>query len=615
MPFEEMITTCENSEPLGLDACRLRLAEMEELIVTYKKAETLLQGEQRLTEKIARGNALQEIFEEACKLTERALPGSFSIIMVLHDNRLRRGAAPSLPKYIAEVDGFEIDPNVGTCSAAAARKERVITSDVTKDPHWANYLDLATRHGLRSGWATPILSSNDTVLGTFALYWPDPHSPSPHHLQIIDQVVRLLALAIQRKEDAIALQSSERLARSQAEALTLTLDAMAKETDPSRAMEHVLRTIVAQFNAHSCSVWLRDQVSGLMAFEFAFEDGVFKTNKEAKLAAVSPALAVEAIPSWVDMFRIKKPIVLEDIRTIPEFPWRPHLLALGVLSMLSVPMIIAGNAEGLIGIRFTRRRIFSAEELELAQVLANQAMLAIQMARLSAQSHLTAMAEERNRVAREIHDTLAQGLTGVIAQLEAARGAVSKKKTAKVSDHLARAGELAREGLREARHSVQALRPLALKEKPLPEALDDLIKRMTAGMRMNAKFTWKGEPVGLSQEWETHLLRIGQEILTNAVRHSHASEFDASLAFETRGILLDVRDNGRGFNLAKAHEGFGMRGIRERVNEMGGKFTIQSAEDKGTVIQISVPYKTAPALENIWTPNQNLEKSLELRPQ
>jgi signal transduction histidine kinase len=226
-------------------------------------------------------------------------------------------------------------------------------------------------------------------------------------------------------------------------------------------------------------------------------------------------------------------------------------------------------------------------------------MLAIQMARLSGQSRKTAIAEERNRVAREIHDTLAQGFTGVIAQLEAARGAISQKKTVRVSDHLERAGELAREGLREARRSVQALRPLALAEKPLAVALRDLIERMTTGMTMRAKLALKGEPIQLPEEWETNLLRIGQEVLTNAVRHSQASNFDALLAFATREVRMEVRDDGRGFDPAKVHGGFGIQGIRERVQGMGGKFTIQSAEGKGTVISVLLPLKTASALGGI----------------
>jgi len=182
-----------------LEACRQRLAQIDELFEVHKKSEALLHGEKNLTEMIARGDALEAILEGSCRLVEQALPGSLAIILLLDGKRLRRGAAPSFPKYMAEVDGFEIDPAVGTCSAAAARQEQVITADITTDAHWAGYLDLAERHGLRAGWATPMLSSDNQVLGTFGLYWPEPRGPTPDHLQIINQVARLVAFAIERK--------------------------------------------------------------------------------------------------------------------------------------------------------------------------------------------------------------------------------------------------------------------------------------------------------------------------------------------------------------------------------------------------------------------------------
>src|SRR5882724_10216218 len=173
-----------------------------------------------------------------------------------------------------------------------------------------------------------------------------------------------------------------------------------------------------------------------------------------------------------------------------------------------MPMLIAGRVAGLIIIRFSQKRTFLRKEIELTRALAHQAMLALQLTRLSAQNRESDLLAERNRVARDIHDTLAQGFTGVIAQLEAARGAMSRKKMVKVSDHLERAGEMARESLREARRSVQALRPLALEEKLLTAALRDLMKRMTTGMTMKANLTVKGKPRKLPPEWETNLLRI-----------------------------------------------------------------------------------------------------------
>src|SRR5271156_7036465 len=152
-----------------LEECRNRLEQLDEQLQVYKKAETLLQGQKQLTEMIARGDPLELILEDSCKLVEKALQGSLAIIMLLDGRRLRRGVAPSPPEYIAEVDGFEIDQNVGTCSAAAARGIPVITSDITKDSNWAGLLDLAAKHGLRAGWATPILSPASRVLGTFGL--------------------------------------------------------------------------------------------------------------------------------------------------------------------------------------------------------------------------------------------------------------------------------------------------------------------------------------------------------------------------------------------------------------------------------------------------------------
>ncbi|MCX6929806.1 MAG: sensor histidine kinase, partial [Verrucomicrobia bacterium] len=234
-----------------------------------------------------------------------------------------------------------------------------------------------------------------------------------------------------------------------------------------------------------------------------------------------------------------------------------------------------------------------AEELELAQALAHQAMLAIQLGRLSRQSRQAAVAAERNRIARDIHDTLAQGFTGVILQLEAAAEAMSQKLTAKAGEHLTRASELAREGLREARRSVWALRPQTLEEKDLCEALRDLIQKLTAGTPVRAEFIVQGKPRELPPAWEENLLRIGQEVLTNVLRHAQASEFNAQLAFDDGEVRLSLRDNGIGFDPAGRHDGFGLQGIRERGEGMGGRLAIRSARGEGTAISIVLPLAEA----------------------
>jgi len=113
--------------------------------------------------------------------------------------------------------------------------------------------------------------------------------------------------------------------------------------------------------------------------------------------------------------------------------------------------------------------------------------------------------------------------------------------------------------------------------------------QMTTGVTMQAKLTLQGEPRSLPPEWETNLLRIGQEVLTNALRHAQAKQFDVLLVFDSHEIRLNLRDDGRGFDPTRGHEGFGLQGIRERTEAMGGQFTIQSSEGQGTFVSVVLP--------------------------
>ncbi|MBS1227760.1 MAG: domain S-box protein [Proteobacteria bacterium] len=392
-----------------------------------------------------------------------------------------------------------------------------------------------------------------------------------------------------RKCAAEALRAAVQLARGQVEALTRTVDALAAESAPDRIAEHVLRTITSQLGALGCSLWRRDEASGLVAFETAFEHGRLVTPGDPE-AAVSPALRVDDVWPWPEVFRTGKPYLLPDIRQEPPFPWRDRVIAMGVISILVVPMSVAGQVEGVIGIRFGSRRAFSHDEMDLAQALANLAMLAIQLTRMAMQSRSAAVLAERNRLARDIHDTLAQGFTGVIVQLEAAADASSKQLAREANEHLGRAAEVARESLKEARRSVLALRPQALEGSNLCQALASLIHKMTAGTPLRAEFSVSGTVPVLPAQWEENLLRIGQEVLTNTQRHARAGHFVAQLVFNAQGLELNLSDDGQGFDPQRRHDGFGLRGIRERVEGMGGEIHIDSRAGAGSSIRISLPH-------------------------
>jgi PAS domain S-box-containing protein len=406
------------------------------------------------------------------------------------------------------------------------------------------------------------------------------------------KVIKLMGTVMdvtEREKAQEDMRASEKLARGQAEALTQALDALSRESSPDRIVEQVLRTFTTQLDAHSSSVWLRDEASGLMAFEFALEDGDFQTKANAQLARISPSLSIDDVWPWPEVFRTGKPYLIEDIRLGPDFPWRAHVLARGVVSILIVPMLIAGGVVGVIGIRFTSQRVFRREEMELSQALTNQVTLATQLIRLSEQSREAAVIAERNRMARDIHDALAQGFTGVIVQLEAAEDATSKGLTAEAQKHQARATQMARYGLSEARRSVRALRLQGVEGSDLCSALDGLLRRMTADTRLHSEFVLRGVPQSLTPEWDENLLRISQEVVTNALRHAHATHLKVRLKFEAQSLSLELRDDGCGFDPELRRDGFGLVGMKERVEEMGGHLSIQTAVGAGTTITITLP--------------------------
>jgi PAS domain S-box-containing protein len=408
----------------------------------------------------------------------------------------------------------------------------------------------------------------------------------------------------ERKQAAEALRASEHLARGQLAALTSTLDLLAQESDPDNLPKHVVTTILRQMGAHSATIWERngDELNLLGIIE----EGRFNTGDfTSSLPVLRPAP-----PLWVEALETAAHILIQDVNKEPSQvllsdgraavwpaqdltePFRglkARLTAQGVTGLLVSPMMFAGHLAGIIGIRFTGMRVFGPEEIELTQALAHQAMLAVQLMRLSQQSRQAAVEAERNRMARDIHDTLAQGFTGVIVQLEAAADASSKGLARETEDHLRRAADLAREGLGEARRSVRAIRPRALEDSTLCNALEDLIRKLTEGAMMRGEFRVHGEPHTLPAGWDENLLRIGQEILTNALRHAQATEFKARLCFTPTEIRLELRDNGRGFDPTNRSEGFGLIGIKERVESLGGQFTVQSEIGKGTTALVVVP--------------------------
>jgi signal transduction histidine kinase len=353
----------------------------------------------------------------------------------------------------------------------------------------------------------------------------------------------------------------------------------------------MLSTIGRLLNAHTVSLWLFDDSSDSLILRSSTSDG-------GKLAAPDPEHPFIKNPLfWKENAVVQEllftagPVVCDDVETDPRVSgdWGEHLKRNGTKRFLAVPLLVGGQVKGFVGIRHVNRASYRPEEIELTQALAHQVMLALQLNEFAEQGQRAAVLEERNRMARDIHDTLAQGFTGVIVQLEAAEDAVSCGYRKEADDHLHRAGELARQSLSEARRSVHALRPRALEEHNFWDALKGSIKNTTVGTVLHATFEAQGKLPELPQPWQENLLHIGQEALTNTLKYAHARNFKTRLIYKAKELRLELRDDGDGFKAKDRHDGLGLRGMRERVEQMGGELEITSSGGKGTKITVLLP--------------------------
>ncbi|MFI7106069.1 sensor histidine kinase [Nonomuraea sp. NPDC050227] len=215
-------------------------------------------------------------------------------------------------------------------------------------------------------------------------------------------------------------------------------------------------------------------------------------------------------------------------------------------------------------------------------------------ARLLVQAREAGVLGERQRLAREIHDTVAQGLTGILTQLEAADEAAGA--TPAVRARLATVRELARESLTEARRSVQALRPAPLATAAqLGTALSEVAAAWSRACEVPASVSVTGDARPLHTEVESTLLRVAQEALANVGKHARASRVGITLSYMEDVVALDVRDDGSGFTPASGSGsggsggGFGLVAMRQRVTRLAGSLAVESAPGQGTAISATVP--------------------------
>ncbi|MFD4526969.1 sensor histidine kinase [Streptomyces sp. NPDC058470] len=241
----------------------------------------------------------------------------------------------------------------------------------------------------------------------------------------------------------------------------------------------------------------------------------------------------------------------------------------------------------------SHQRAETISELERTNTALQQALdeNAALHAQLLVQAREAGVADERRRLAAEIHDTIAQGLTGIIAQLQVVANAPDLDIA---RTHLDRAAGLARHSLGEARRSVQNLAPVALENDGLPDALKNTVAEWGERTGVRVEFTVAGPAEQLHDEVSATLLRIAQEALSNTARHARATRAGVTLTFLGDEVILDIRDDGRGFDPLAVRQrtgtgGFGLDGMRARAERIAGHLTVESEPGHGTALSARVP--------------------------
>jgi signal transduction histidine kinase/DNA-binding NarL/FixJ family response regulator len=538
--------------------------------------------------------SLDEAINQTLTLLADLTGISLTMIHRLEDDALvvshacdRMGLGIQTPVTVRRVDTF--------CDTVLESLTPLIVRDADTEPRWRR-LPGKLLVGTRSYISVPIVLGDGRVFGTLCAHDRRALDLGPAEIDAMRILARMIAFQIERDEALcreseisrdLATQNQE-LARAlqQLDALREVVESISSELDLRELLKRVVVNAVSLLGAYAGAISLAG------ADLDAPRRLVVTHNLDAE------GLDTRGIPSRAglmgEVIARRGPVIVaryDDLaQPLPDTAF--HRLA----PWIAVPIWWQGEIIGTFGVAANDAdRRFGEPEIELLALLAKHAAVGIENARLYAASRDLGIAEERNRLAREIHDTLAQSLLTLTFQLRAARGSIATDPERAESELLA-AEANARSALEEARRSVWNLGPAALETGSLIEALQGETEPGRAGMP--CRLVVSGAPRPLTADVQLTLLRVAQEAIANARKHAHCSRIEVRLEFQDEGVRLAVADDGRGFDPAVASRGptpeggFGLSSMSERLRRLGGKMGIESGlgNGPGVTIVATLPY-------------------------
>ena len=395
---------------------------------------------------------------------------------------------------------------------------------------------------------------------------------------------RAVEAAIAREQKEAAQLRAAELARAN-ESLRESLSELAAKPEPRAFLGTILLQASRLLSSDTGHLALIDETSGsVITYAHCADNSLEPEPKFSTAVPVSEvgAIAVMAAAAAPRFF---------DLQTETHLFWPGTVewhRQFGTRSVLAVPMLSGPKMVGFLGFAFRREISLSPERAELLMALAHQAALACELIRLAEIERDSAIANERTRLARDIHDSMAQSFTSIAMQTEALISQSSPDGLFGIT--LERIAQTARLGLSEARATALTLIPLENRVGALDQALRDLAERSSIHDTIACHFSSTGDATLLPLDQQEGLLRIAQEAINNALKYSKCTNVSIRLAYRTEGVKLAVQDDGVGIpNGANRAGGMGLKGMKARAEELGGRFDIVAAPPYRTSVEIVLP--------------------------
>ncbi len=491
--------------------------------------------------------------------------------------------------------GLRVPCGAHIVGQVAATRQPLLVNDVAADPR---FLATASVEGTRAELALPIVLG-DRLLGVLDVGSRHPGAFDAGDVATLQTLADGVAVAM----DNARLFEEEHRRRQE---LTSILD-VTKAATSSLLLDEVLRLvargIAGAVDIPSCTIYLLDETGQWLipATGVNVSGANGASGHDADPAANFYHLPINLAydPFLRDVVEGRRAALCADVAADPRTTAEVYR-ALGLKSILAVPLIAKDRPLGVALVAAVRERYdFSPAQVRLVEGIADTAALALENAQLYARSRELATAEERNRLAREIHDTLAQGLTAVTLHLEVADALLeAPEPRPEARENVRTAMDLTRANLEEARRSVMDLRAAPLQDLSLPEALDQLLRRTGREHGFEGCYRDRGVAGRLPARLESGFYRIAQELLSNIAKHAHATQVDMTLERANGSLVLMLADDGVGFDPAAPRApgiggGFGLIGLRERIALLGGSLEFDTAPDEGTRVRVTVPVATS----------------------